>query len=569
MEQRPVDLMGIQSEAQQISVSISEVIGVDVVVVDNQLRRVADTFRYPDNVIPIRGSSIIGRIIETGQPLVVDNKNYRQSCVDCKDRALCYMTGFMGVPILCGGRVAGAIGLVIAEHNVKRLVENANLILGFLQQMADYLAGKMSAQVSHESLEALSLERDATLEAADTGVVLVDEAGQIISCNQRFRSYFGLDDVPYGRRLIDCIQHPLLQAAMASRSVQPSRTIVIPLKDQVFYGRLRSQPMWRGGAFAGTAFTFLSLHGFDEESVVMPSHSSSRDIVLQMCAGRNVKRFLDLLDEAADENGPLLLSCSTRRVLMDLASSIHSESGRSGKLIVLDTFGYTDSEAEYRLFGRELAGVSPYEPNAMLLAHHGTLCICNVFLMPVFLQARLREYLRGGGGEGGFRPDVRLLFTYSPTMERPDMRFVDQELYQLLQSMEIRLPGPVEAPKKLRAYLEECLEFYRRRYQTPVETMQPAAAEMLVVNYPWTTSVRQVRQAVEYLVRTGRTAEITVEQVQTMLADFGGARRSIQEIEREEIQQLLQQGNSPEEIAKILNISRSTLYRRIKKYRLH
>ena len=91
-----MDLMSVQRDAQQISVAISEVIGVDVVVVDDQLRRVADTFHYPDNVIPIRSSSIIGRIIETGQPIVVDNKHYYQSCVDCKDRALCSMTGIRG-----------------------------------------------------------------------------------------------------------------------------------------------------------------------------------------------------------------------------------------------------------------------------------------------------------------------------------------------------------------------------------------------------------------------------------------------------------------------------------------
>ena len=563
-----MDLMSVQSEAQQIAVTISEVVGVDVVIVDSQLRRIADTFHYPDNVVPIRSNSIIGRIIETGQPLVVDNKNYYQSCVDCKDRALCNMGGFMGVPIRYEDTVAGAIGLAIVERNVKHLIENVNLILGFLQQMADFLAGKMTAQANYENIKTLSLERDSMLEASDTGVVLVDERGDIISCNQRFRSYFGQEGVAGGKRLMDCIHHPMIQQAMDSRTVQPGRTVVIPLHDQVFYGKLSSHPMWRDGTFCGTAFAFLNLYWGDDDQVTQNTESI-RDTVLHLCGTRGTKKALELLEEKKAGTEPLLIKSSSRKWIVDLACAIHRESGRSGKFILLDTFGYTDTEAEQKLFGRAVSGISPYISNAMLLAHHGTLCICNVFLMPVFLQTRLRRYIQGISEEDSFRPDVRLLFAVSPIMEAPDLHFVDQELYRMLRAHEVCLPGPTEDPKRLRAYLDECLHFYVQRYGCGDLHFSPEAAAMLMDSYPWSTAVRQIRQAVEYLVRTCACPEISVEAVRSMLNEIGGSRRrSIQEIEQEEIQRLLQQGNSPDEIADILQISRSTLYRRIKKYQL-
>ena len=563
-----MDLMDVQGEAQKISVAISEVIGVDVVIVDSQLRRVADTFHYPNDVVPIRSNSIIGRIIETGQPLVVDNKYYYQSCVDCKDRALCNMAGFMGVPIRYGDTVAGAIGLAIVERNVKHLVENMNLILGFLQQMADFLAAKMTAQVNYESIKTLSLERDSMLEAADTGVVLVDEKGDIISCNQRFRSYFGMEGAVAGKKLTDCIRHPVIRQAMESRAVQPGCTVTIPLHDQVFYGKLSSHPMWRDGVFCGTAFAFLNLYWGDDES---PSQNteSVRDTVLHLCGTRGTKKALELLEEKKLGTEPLLIRCSNRKWVMDLACAIHRESGRTGKFIVLDTFGYTDAEAEQKLFGRAVSGVSPYVSNAMLLAHHGTLCIFNIFLMPAFLQMRLRKYLQGVTDEESFRPDVRLIFATSPTMEAPDPHFVDQELFRMLRTREVCLPGPTEDPKRLRAYLDDCLHFYVLRYGCGDLHFAPEAAAMLVDSYPWSSGVRQIRQAVEYLVRTCPCPVITAEAVRSMLSEIGGSRRrSIQEIEQEEIQRLLQQGNSPDEIADILQISRSTLYRRIKKYQL-
>ena len=565
-----MDLMSVQRDAQQISVAISEVIGVDVVVVDDQLRRVADTFHYPDNVIPIRSSSIIGRIIETGQPIVVDNKHYYQSCVDCKDRALCSMTGFMGVPILCENRVAGAIGLVIAEHNIKHLIENVNVILGFLQQMADFLAGKITAQVRYENMRVLSLERDSLLEASDTGIVLVDGEGRIISCNQRFRSYFSCENVERGRLLADCIQHPLITQALRSRRAQPSATVVIPLQDQVFYGKLSCQPMWRDGTFTGTAIAFLNLHGGDEDlsQPLASSRESGREAVRRLLGSRNPRRALAVL-EAAGDREPVLICCSSRTSRVDLAAAIHRDSGRSGKLIMLDTFGHTDAETEQKIFGQPVSGISPYVPSAMLLAHQGTLCICNVFLLPTFIQIRLRRYLQGEDVPGSFRPDVRLLFTESPIMEKADPRFVDQAFLQLLRSREIRLSGPVEDRGELLGYLDACLDFFAQRYGCPSPALTAEARALLADSYPWTQGVRQIRQLMEYLVRTMPGETITLQTVRSLLGDLAGnSRRSIQEIEQEEIQRLLQQGNSPDEIANILQISRSTLYRRLKKYHL-
>ena len=563
-------LMSVQRDAQQISVAISEVIGVDVVVVDDQLRRVADTFHYPDNIIPIRSSSIIGRIIESGQPVVVDNKYYYQSCVDCKDRALCSMTGFMGVPILYENKVAGAIGLVIAEHNVKHLIENVNLILGFLQQMADFLTGKMSAQVSYENMKTLSLERDSMLEASDTGIVLVDASGHIISCNQRFRGYFGSAGVELGKRLTDCIQHPLITQAIASRTAQPSRTVVIPLRDQVFYGKLSSHPMWQSEAFSGTAFAFLNLHGGDDDLTLTltSGQETAREAVRRLLDGRNPRRALSAL-EAAGNREPLLIRCSSRTSRVELAAAIHRDSGRSGKLIMLDTFGHTDTEAERKLFGQEISGISPYVPSAMLLAHQGTLCICNVFLLPTFLQVRLRRYLQGEREAGAFQPDVRLLFTESPIMEEADPRFVDEEFARILRSREIWLPGPAEDRPDFLVYLEDCLTFFAARFGCARPHLTEDAKALLADSYPWTHSVRQIRQVMEYLTRTMPGQEITAQAVCAVLgASVGAPRRSIQEIEQQEIQRLLQQGNTPDEIANILQISRSTLYRRLKKYHL-
>ena len=118
-------------------------------------------------------------------------------------------------------------------------------------------------------------------------------------------------------------------------------------------------------------------------------------------------------------------------------------------------------------------------------------------------------------------------------------------------------------------YLEDCLTFFAARFGCARPHLTEDAKALLADSYPWTHSVRQIRQVMEYLTHTMPGQEITAQAVCAVLgASVGAPRRSIQEIEQQEIQRLLQQGNTPDEIANILQISRSTLYRRLKKYHL-
>lgn len=559
--------MSIQDSAQQIAIAIHEVVGVDVVIIDNHLQRITDTFRYQDNTLPIHSSSIIGRVIHTGQPIIVDNKYYFKSCVECKDRISCIMIGLVGVPILYEDQVIGAIGLIIDEKNSKHLIENVNLILGFLQQMADCLTSKLAVKINFENIEVLSVERDSALDALDAGVVLVNADGSVISYNQRFISLFGNQGIKSGVKLLDYVFHPLIDQALKIKASQYSQTIVILLCDTVFYGRLSSRPMWRGETFCGTVFSFLSLHTRDDQ-IRLEQPINACQVILRHCGEYGTKQSIKLLQQYACTTEPLLIRCSTRSWTVELANAIHKESERSGNFLILNTFGYTDREAEQKLFGQKISGVSQYTPNAMLLAHHGTLCICNIFLMPVFLQIRIRNYLKGLKIESEFHPDVRLLFSISPTMEMPNPYFIDQELYDILSNREISMPVFTENPIRLRAYLDKCAEFFSHRFEKEPVQFLPEAAILLADSYPWNNSVRQVRQAIEYLVRMTPNNMITVDQVRALLADISlKQQRSIQEIEQDEIHRLLQLGKTPDKIAEILKISRATLYRRMKKYK--
>ena len=72
---------------------ISDVLGVNVTVIDRNLCRISSvrpSFEEPEEV---RWDSIVGTVISTGQPLAVDNPSKYAPCKRCPDFHSCRMDG--------------------------------------------------------------------------------------------------------------------------------------------------------------------------------------------------------------------------------------------------------------------------------------------------------------------------------------------------------------------------------------------------------------------------------------------------------------------------------------------
>ena len=92
---------------------ISDVLGVNVTVIDRNLCRISSvrpSFEEPEEV---RWDSIVGTVISTGQPLAVDNPSKYAPCKRCPDFHSCRMDGVIAVPIICQGEILGAFYLVV------------------------------------------------------------------------------------------------------------------------------------------------------------------------------------------------------------------------------------------------------------------------------------------------------------------------------------------------------------------------------------------------------------------------------------------------------------------------
>jgi transcriptional regulator of acetoin/glycerol metabolism len=104
----------------------------------------------------------------------------------------------------------------------------------------------------------------------------------------------------------------------------------------------------------------------------------------------------------------------------------------------------------------------------------------------------------------------------------------------------------------------------------PVEKIADDALDKLV-NYNWPGNVRELENAIERAVVVCKSNLIRTEHFPfpSAKAEHNGSGRSLEDMEREHISHTLSETNwNISQTARLLNIDRVTLYRKIKKYNL-
>ncbi|NLV59033.1 MAG: helix-turn-helix domain-containing protein [Clostridiales bacterium] len=183
-------LMTINESAKRTAAAIKNILDVDVVIIDEELNRIADTFGYGAKEIVIRPNSIVGMIIQTGKSLAIDDKERFESCSLCTDREDCRMQSLIGVPILLKERVVGAIGLVIPKASGKNLFDRLDYTIDFLNEMAYSLAYRLQAAQDSKGMMEEKRERELLIDCMEDAAAILDSRGLIKFSNRQFNRRF-------------------------------------------------------------------------------------------------------------------------------------------------------------------------------------------------------------------------------------------------------------------------------------------------------------------------------------------------------------------------------------------
>jgi len=262
-----------------------------------------------------------------------------------------------------------------------------------------------------------------------------------------------------------------------------------------------------------------------------------------------------------------------------VARALHGVSPRASKpLVTVNAGGLSEGVFESELFGHVKGAYTDAKADRVgrfELADGGTLFLDEIANVSANQQARLLRVLETGefervGSSRTRRVNVRVLSASNSDLneEVAAGRF-RQDLLFRLNTIEIRVPPLRHRKEDIPALAAHFLRLYRQRYRKVLAGFDDAALKALL-EHRWPGNVRELDHAVERAALMAQADAVQVGDLGLRAGRESTARiedMSLEEVEAFLIQKALARFNgNVSQAAQALGLSRSSLYRRLKRH---
>ena len=326
----------------------------------------------------------------------------------------------------------------------------------------------------------------------------------------------------------------------------------------------------------------LRLHELEAENqrlAELPTTTSVRGIIT---ADETMLRVCRSIEKLAPANVPVLLLGESGTGKEALALALHELGPRAKRpFVAINCGAIPENLLESELFGYErgaFTGAVKRTIGKIESAHHGTLFLDEIGDLPHPLQAKLLRFLQEQvidriGGREQIPVDVRIVSaTNQPLGELVNAGRFRSDLLYRLNSVTIRIPplrDRIGDPVLLARFF---LARFRKEFGRNIRGFSEDALAA-IARHPWPGNVRELENRMKRAVVMSETqqiepADLELAQAAGELVDFD-LRAARMRAEREVVQMALARSNGTlATAAKLLGISRPTLYSLIEAYGL-
>ncbi len=286
-----------------------------------------------------------------------------------------------------------------------------------------------------------------------------------------------------------------------------------------------------------------------------------------------MREVMSTAKQVARTGMPVLITGETGVGKEVLARYVHDLSRCKGQFVPLNCAAVPSSLMESELFGYvrgAFTGAAADKKGLFVAADNGTLFLDEVGSMPREMQAKLLRVLeeksvRPLGATHHVQTKVRLLCATNSDLNDDVARGrFRQDLFYRINAVALNIPPLRQRREDIPVLLAHFLKQANRGVR-----IEKSAFDALV-KYDWPGNVRELKNEVARLLTL---AENTIEKHmlkdENLRSQVSVPEGGLQEMERKMIQEVLRKtGYNKQKAAKLLGISRTTLYDKIRRYRI-
>ena len=279
------------------------------------------------------------------------------------------------------------------------------------------------------------------------------------------------------------------------------------------------------------------------------------------------------------------------------ARAIHMESGRNGYFVPINCSAIPNELIESELFGYSSGAFTGALKSGKIgkieLAHNGTLFLDEIGDMPLSMQPKILRVLENGemtriGSEKTIKTNIRVITAtnkdLSKMVEKGSFR---KDLYYRLNSVVINLPPLRERKDDIPLLVNRFIEDYCMEYGINILGITPKVMEIFI-NHNWEGNIRELKNVIERIVVLAKNNSTDVIDPSFLPQELKGSKSILSDFKQEDIPENIYDlskitenaekeailnvmgitKNNKAHAAKLLNIPRSTLYFKLKKYNM-
>ena len=290
-----------------------------------------------------------------------------------------------------------------------------------------------------------------------------------------------------------------------------------------------------------------------------------------------------LIEDVAPTDATVLIQGESGTGKEMVAKALHDVSGRSDNpFIVINCSAYPATLLESELFGHEkgaFTGAVNRKTGRFEQAKGGTVFLDEIGEISLSAQTMLLRVLQSQkieriGGEKSIKVNTRVLAaTNKNLLDEVKNGNFREDLYYRLNVIPINLPALRERKNDVPLLTNFFLKNYTKEQNKKIDGIDPETMRLLL-DYNWPGNIRELENTIEYAVTLSKTDRIFISDLPNHIFENLNARNTkktniLTANEENLIRQVLDDCNWNKTVAASkLGISRSTLYEKLKKYKI-